>query len=516
MDAAPTTVTAFVALLEEMAADRGLTATQLVVRCGIPAESVSRWYDGSRPLLTTIGRLAQLLPADVRTLRVAAYGPDRSEAHAMLFDGLADCGMSLTELAAGLGVTASAVQRWHTRSSRIPAQHVAGVADALDLDLARFAAACGLTADGARAAHKVKRRPPCVPLREMLTVAGVSVGELATHLGVSRRHAYHLLARTPAKLGTVFAVATLTGKAPFEVAAAIEVDSPVDVVRALDPQLTTGEMTDAERLVRYLADTGHDVTVLARRWSTSPQQVTAWLRGRPVDARRRAAVYADIGAPRHRALRTCPIAEQEPFAQWLRRWKAEAGISHMRLAQQAGTGIATVHAWTCGQSHPAARFIPFLAEASGNQVAVLAAAAGCALDEVPHAAASRDHHSRLGSALRVARQRAGMILTEVAPRFDRSREWLRTVECGVHQPPPATVAALAELYRTDPLELLAAAGMPPGHAAAWLTGLPPDACFGPHRDERIPGEDTVAERSPERIAPADLVFLTEIRAATAA
>jgi len=81
--------------------------------------------------------------------------------------------------------------------------------------------------------------------------------------------------------------------------------------------------------------------------------------------------------------------------------------------------------------------------------------------------------SRLGQALRAARQRAGWRQKDLGARLGRDSSWVSHVEHGRRAPSSAMLVRIAELLHALPEELLAAAGQIHPDTRTALLALPP-------------------------------------------
>ncbi len=277
-------------LLRSERARRGLRATDLAQEIGVHPMSILRWERRERlpgPVhIHALARALELEPAHVAGFFDDARPAATASAGARSHRGQAlralrwRASVSASLLADQVGVPASTVYNWEAGRARIPAERVAGLAEALGLSTE------GLVARLAAPATVLGQpRPPMSPLRRLRHRARLSQARAAAAAGVDR-HAlgsWERGAGTP-PLAAIRRLATAYGAPVAHVARAAGVQPPHLLDRT---RWRTGDLPGVVRTLREWA--GLTQAELAHRCGCSAAAVRTWESARVVPSGRMVA-----------------------------------------------------------------------------------------------------------------------------------------------------------------------------------------------------------------------------------
>jgi transcriptional regulator with XRE-family HTH domain len=246
----------------------GLTMTQLAIKLGVAASTVSRWENGVRtpapeiwPRLATVLRLDPMLRAVV-----LAENPAR-RSDGVRLPGLGqvrrDRGLTQRAFRSALRIGATSVIGWEHGRVRVPAHRLDDVAGVLGLDRSTLLA-CGARAPRACVGER--------PLADLRRAAGLTQRELALHLGVSIRTVAHWEAGTrPVPMAAARPLSRLLRRPLPRVVAAAGLQ-PTRV-----PSPHTWRAVDLPEVVSVLRrSSGWSAAALGRRIGASGRTVRTW------------------------------------------------------------------------------------------------------------------------------------------------------------------------------------------------------------------------------------------------
>jgi transcriptional regulator with XRE-family HTH domain len=249
----------------------GLTMTQLASKIGVVPSTVSRWENAVRtPPAEARARLAEVLRITEQQLAdmLASSPPRRSDG--VRLPGLGRLrhhrGLTQREFRAAVGIGPTAANSWEHGRVRVPADRLAAVAGALDLDVPSLV----------RHASRVPaERPEARRLVTLRRRAGVSRRELAHHLCVSIRTVAHWEAGTrEVPLAVVRPMARCLGCSPALVRTAAGVRLPP----VPHPSTWTPDGLP-EVLVALRGASGWSAAAVGRRLGVAGSVVRGWETG---------------------------------------------------------------------------------------------------------------------------------------------------------------------------------------------------------------------------------------------
>lgn len=264
--------------LRDLRLRRGVRTAEIAAELGVHPQTVLRWERYERfPDPQHVARLAQAL-AVPRALLVEELDRRRSPAPRLAGQpgrGLRlvrrGAGVSVRDLAHGLGVPESTVYNWEHGRVRVPDRHVQDLARVL-----RLAPPALLALLAQHAAHDgVRRRRPRSELGRVRHRAGFTLSEAARRAGLPRQRLMALESGAPfVRLEEVRVLARVYGCGVGLLLCVHRVEDPV----ALRPW--TADPETLPRLLRALRRWHGDTQAsLARAIGQAPATVRSWERG---------------------------------------------------------------------------------------------------------------------------------------------------------------------------------------------------------------------------------------------